>query len=171
MFAMEDGLVVAVVIVVDFGRGRCGVRLGVRNRLPVTVAHPGTLFLGGVFDVEEAYCVSVLLELVFDFAGEGEGLGTGEVDGGVLESLAVIDGDGYEAAGFGFAGFAGPLEDGDSAEVGDVFGFFGDLAGVLGEDGKGHEEGQDGGEKGRGGKGWEEGRFPDRAAKEPSLRG
>ena len=58
-------------------------------------------------------------------------LRTCEIDVAILQSLAVVNGDGDEPAGLGLALVAGPLKDADGAQVGRIFGFLGHLAGIL----------------------------------------
>ena len=86
-----------------------------------------------LLDVEEANGLAVLLEFVFDFAGQGQRLGTGQVDAAILKLAVIEHGDGDEAAGFGLARFAGPFENSNGAQFGRVLAGFGHLAGVLGQ--------------------------------------
>ena len=107
------------------------------------VTYPQALLLAGILDVVEADGAAVLLEFVFDLASQRHGLGSSQVDVAVLQSLAIVDGDGNEAAGFGLAFVAGPLKDGDGAQVWRVFGLLDHLAGILGTGGRGREQERD----------------------------
>jgi hypothetical protein len=123
MLAVQDGLVTPLIVNFTQAAGYFGqgwFRDGPGQRLPRSIADPGTLFLAGILDVKEADRLAVLLKFVFDFAREGQRLGTGQIEATILELItlkprAVEYGDGNQAAGFGMARLAGPLEHGDSA--------------------------------------------------------
>src|SRR5579863_238044 len=85
------------------------------QRFPQTVANPGALLLAGSPDVVEAERGAVLLEFVFNFACQRERLGPGEVDSAILKGLSVIDRDGNNTTGLGFAFVPRPLEDCDGS--------------------------------------------------------
>jgi len=60
MFAMEDRRV-ALEIVVDLVEAGWGSGLRVGHGFPRPIAYPGTLFLTGILDIEEAQGLAVLL--------------------------------------------------------------------------------------------------------------
>src|ERR1700758_5779280 len=126
MFAMQHGfVVVGIETVVNNGLGDNGLCGG--QRLPCAIPYPQSLFLACVLDVIEADGGAVLFELVFDFTGERERLGTRKVYIAILQGLTVVDRDGDEAAGLRLAFVAGPLEYRNRAEAWHVFGLLGDL--------------------------------------------
>jgi len=131
MLAMQNRLVALCVVVLVF-EARRGRGFGLRHLLPRSVADPGALLLTGILDIEETKGLAARLQLVLNFTGKGQGLRAREVDAAVSQFPAVEYGDGDEAAGLGFAGIAGPLEDRDGAKFRLVFIGLADLAGILG---------------------------------------
>ena len=103
-----------------------------RHRLPASKAHPGTLFLARVIDVEQPYPFAVLLQHVLDAAIHSQRLGPRQVNATILQLLAVKHGDRHEAAEFGFAFFARPLQHPDGSQLRGVI-LLDDLPRVLGE--------------------------------------
>jgi hypothetical protein len=140
MLAMEDWLIVGRRIVIQSRFCQIlGRRLAWRGRhgLPRAEPDPRTLLLAGILNVEQANGLTVLLELVFDFGNDGQGLGTSEVDAAVLQLAGIEHGYGNEAAGLGTSFVARKLQYGDGAKLGAVFGVLGHLAGILGDGGQG----------------------------------
>ncbi len=144
---MQDRLI-ALRIVVNPGtgqvpRGRPGPGNG--HLFPRPIPHPRTLLLPGVANVEQAYGLAVLLKFVLHLACQREGLRPGHVDAAILQLAAIEHGNGDKPAAVWLARLAGPLQYGDGAQLGSVFGGFCHLAGILracGENGKQADERQ-----------------------------
>jgi hypothetical protein len=127
---MQDGLVVVGIETLLHDR-LGGNGFGGGQRLPGTIANPQSLLLARLLDVVEADESAILFELVFNLAGEREGLGASKVDVAVLQGLSVVDCDGDEAAGLGLASVTGPLENADRTKFRRVFGLLDNLTGIL----------------------------------------
>ena len=111
--------------------------LGSGKLLPGAIADPRALLLGGVANVKEANRLAVLLQFVFDLAGQRQRLGTGQVDAAILKLVpldprSVQDSHRHQSACFGAAYLAGPLEHGDGPQLGRGVAALRHLARVLG---------------------------------------
>ncbi len=118
-------------IFIDLLRGDRFDRFWGGHHFPFAVAHPRTLLLGGILDVEQAEGFAVQFQLVFHFPRQGQGLRPRQVDARVLKLHPVEHRHRNHPAGLGLAQFPGPLKNRDRTQVGGILDGFLNLPRVL----------------------------------------
>jgi len=129
---MQRGLIAG--FFVDLVHHRHRLRPRNRNRLPRPKAHPQTLFLARILNVEKSQFCTVFLQHIFHTSVHSQRRRPSEINAAVLQLLPIEHRDGNETARLRLAQIARPLEHRNRTQRGLILVFLLvglDLTGIL----------------------------------------